>query len=141
MAETHLTTEWPATRASVVTSRLGLRIQLSEPEGNGLRAEVPVPASLPVLAGHFPGLPVLPGVYLVDATQALASALRPDADLRLTAIDRVRFRAPVFPGDLLYVSVELSDTRPGELTCRASVRTDHGPVADLRLALAEGGTR
>ena len=58
--------------------------------------------------GHFPGLPVMPGVLILEAL-AQAAALVAATDMEnpqdkiylFTGLDKVRFRAPVHPGDRL----------------------------------------
>ena len=62
----------------------------------------------PFFQGHFPGLPVMPGVLILEAL-AQASALiaattleNPEETIYLfTGIDSARFRIPVRPGDRL----------------------------------------
>ena len=52
----------------------------------------------PALAGHFPGMPVVPGVVLLDeALHALG------ADLSACRIASVKFVSPVLPGQALRV--------------------------------------
>lgn len=68
--------------------------------------------------GHFPGRPVMPGVYTVEALAQAAGILlvhaRPELHGRViffTGIDHARFRRPVVPGDQLRLEVELLRTR------------------------------
>lgn len=56
----------------------------------------------PALAGHFPGMPVVPGVVLLDhALQAIGAAL--GADLSACRIASVKFLSPVLPGQAVEV--------------------------------------
>ena len=63
--------------------------------------------------GHFPDYPVMPGVLQIEAL-AQASALLVIHKHRLEnkpvyfmSIDKVKFRSPVVPGDVLQLEVEL----------------------------------
>lgn len=67
----------------------------------------------PWCQGHFPGMPVMPGVLMVEAiAQAcgvIALTANPDYKgkaVYLAALDGFRFRKPVVPGDQLRISVE-----------------------------------
>jgi 3-hydroxyacyl-[acyl-carrier-protein] dehydratase len=96
------------------------------------RAEIAVDPDDPVFTGHYPGFPVLPGVYLVEfADQAVRLCLGDDP-ARLVAIERCRFLQPVYPGDRLELEIALS-AAGGELRSTASMRTAAGPVAEVRL--------
>jgi 3-hydroxyacyl-[acyl-carrier-protein] dehydratase len=67
----------------------------------------------PHFQGHFPGNPVMPGVLIVEAmaqTGALYAARRSGFDparqvIYFMAIDKVKFRKPVVPGDTLRLEV------------------------------------
>lgn len=66
----------------------------------------------PFFPGHFPGVPIMPGVLIVEAVaQAGAILLLQDvADrenklLLFTGIERARFRRQVTPGDQLRIEV------------------------------------
>ncbi len=67
----------------------------------------------PHFEGHFPGHPVMPGVLIVEAlAQAggLYAARLTNFDpakqvIYFMAIDKVKFRRPVFPGDTLHLHV------------------------------------
>ena len=64
-----------------------------------------IPAGHPSLAGHFPGVPVLPGVLLLD--EVLRSV---DADSGANGerwrIGRAKFLKPVRPGETLTLGHE-----------------------------------
>ncbi|SPB17733.1 AMP-dependent synthetase [Caballeronia novacaledonica] len=69
-------------------------------DGDSLRYELRVPPTLAHFGGHFPNLPILPGIVQVDWAIRLAS--EHVAGARDTAsVDRLKFMAPVPPGAVL----------------------------------------
>ena len=68
----------------------------------------------PQFTGHFPGMPVMPGVLMVEAmAQTAAVVVGVGMDLAdknfgvyFMAIDNVKFRRKVVPGDTLRMAVE-----------------------------------
>jgi len=73
----------------------------------------------PFFAGHFPDYPVMPGVLVVEAmaqTSAVLMSKSLDVDPKGKAIffmslDNCRFRAPVRPGMVLRLAVEVTQSR------------------------------
>lgn len=81
----------------------------------------------PVLAGHYPGFPVFPGVGVLEvADQAIRAAY--GAELVLTEIVSGRFLRPVLPGDTL--TVRVAEQGDGY---SAVVSTERGETARLQV--------
>jgi UDP-3-O-[3-hydroxymyristoyl] N-acetylglucosamine deacetylase / 3-hydroxyacyl-[acyl-carrier-protein] dehydratase len=86
----------------------------------------------PYFQGHFPGHPVMPGVLQLEAMAQVASIVM----MRKTensgkigyfmSADEVKFRKPVFPGDTLFIHVEMLKARRnlGKASCKCVVNGD-----------------
>jgi 3-hydroxyacyl-[acyl-carrier-protein] dehydratase len=108
------------------------RIRECEP-GKRIVALKNVSANEPYFQGHFPGLPIMPGVMILEAMAQAAgvlvfSAARPEGHTERSVyyyvgIDNARFKKPVVPGDQLEleVSFERSLKGIGKFGCVARV--------------------
>lgn len=75
----------------------------------------------PHFQGHFPGVPIMPGVTIVEAmAQTAAVMIGISADLAdknflvyFMGIDTCKFRRKVVPGDVLELSIEATRGKPG----------------------------
>ncbi|MBC2903691.1 3-hydroxyacyl-ACP dehydratase FabZ family protein [Streptomyces cupreus] len=105
-------------------------------DGETLTARTRVEADETVLAGHYPGFPVLPAVCLVEAVDlALDGAGRWERGrMRLAEIESSRFLGPVLPGDDLTLTMTVEPSHAGDaVRCTATVSAGRGPAARLRL--------
>ncbi len=100
-----------------------------------------VTANEPFFAGHFPGNPVMPGVLIVEALAQTAAVLGYESSpeyqngggVLLMGLDRVRFRRPVVPGDVLRLEAEVLRARSStwRLKTRATVEGERAAEAEL----------
>ncbi len=102
---------------------------------------VTIRADHPALAGHFPGLPILPGVLLLDET---LRALEQAESLAVTQwrIGRAKFLKPVRPGETLVLehrrlpngSVRFTILSAGQLVAKGMLIPDAAAHADAQQA-------
>ena len=105
-----------------------------------IKAVKNVTVNEPHFLGHFPEVPVMPGVLIVEAMAQAGGFLlfsqvddRDDKLIYFTGIDKCRFRKPVVPGDQVIFEVELVAKRKtfakiqgralvdGEVVCEAEM--------------------
>jgi 3-hydroxyacyl-[acyl-carrier-protein] dehydratase len=75
----------------------------------------------PVFNGHFPELPIFPGVMILEALAQATGILgfkstdgRDENEMYLFAsIDKAKFKKPVVPGDTMHLHVEFIKERRG----------------------------
>jgi len=111
-------------------------------------AEKLVSANEPFFAGHFPEIPIMPGVLIIEAlAQAAGIGVRyNDAearsrDLVLAGINRCRFRRPVVPGDVLTLHTRQLRRRGNLVVVEATARvgTETAAEAEIMAAFVKWG--
>jgi 3-hydroxyacyl-[acyl-carrier-protein] dehydratase len=92
--------------------------------------------------GHFPGRPIMPGVLIVEALAQSGAVLMSkslDVDVRgktifFVSVDNCRFRAPVRPGDVLRLCVEVVRARGDLFKFRGQAKVGEKIAAEAEFA-------
>jgi 3-hydroxyacyl-[acyl-carrier-protein] dehydratase len=95
----------------------------------------------PFFPGHFPGLPVMPGVLIVEAMAQTAGVLafksipkeHQKKPVYFLGIDNVRFRKMVIPGDQLRLELEITKHRQAIWGFKGKALVDGNLVAEAEL--------
>ncbi|MBL4826684.1 MAG: 3-hydroxyacyl-ACP dehydratase FabZ [Spongiibacteraceae bacterium] len=120
------------------------RVVALEP-GKSISAYKNVTSNEPFFSGHFPELPVMPGVLIVEAMAQTAGILgfktmdkKPtDGSIYLfVGADHVRFKRQVIPGDQLMLNIDYISDRRGvwKFQCRSSVNDELAASATILCA-------
>jgi beta-hydroxyacyl-ACP dehydratase FabZ len=98
-----------------------------------------ITANEPFFSGHFPGNPVFPGVFMIEALAQLGGMiimLPGDATHKtpyLVGVEKARFRSPVVPGDCLRMETTFLKARSGVGWVAARASVDGKVVCDANL--------
>jgi beta-hydroxyacyl-ACP dehydratase FabZ len=115
--------------------------------GKMIRGLKNVTANEPFFQGHFPGRPIMPGVLIIEAMAQVGGVLArlstPGAvdqagDIFFMAIDKVKFRRPIVPGDQIVFELEpiRTGSRIWKLSGRAFVENELVAEAELMATIS-----
>jgi len=95
----------------------------------------------PYFQGHFPGFPLMPGVYILEALAQVGGILMiKSLDLEVgkyavvfAGIDDARFKRPVYPGDQLILELEVISLKKSLSKMKGTAKVDNQVVAEAIL--------
>lgn len=103
-----------------------------------------VTAVEPYLAGHFPGQPIVPGVYLIEGLAQTAAAMcfanferdgqAVEKKCMLTGVTDVKFRRPVVPGDVIHYEAKYERHRGPFVWFTGVAKVDGEVVAEAHFS-------
>jgi 3-hydroxyacyl-[acyl-carrier-protein] dehydratase len=113
--------------------------QITERSQTRALVTMTVQPSEPVLPGHYPGFPILPGVCVIEQVRRGALATIPaPGRWAMAEIASARFLTPVFPGDLLTTDLGWTRPRDDSWWCAAVAATQRGIAARIKIRFAAG---
>ena len=111
---------------------------------NTITIESDVNADADFFKGHFPGLPIMPGVLVIETVAqagallvSLTKGLEKDKFIAFTNVDEVKFRKPVYPNETIIVDVEIVRVRIPFYKFSGTARVGDKAVASLKFAAAQ----
>ena len=116
------------------------RVESVDLSANILKARSVVPAKSPVFEGHFPGMPLVPGVLLIE-TMAQASGMLVLAATDFAAmpflmsVDGAKMRSFVEPEAVLDIEAFLEHEGSGYAVTKAKITSNGKKVCDAQLKL------
>ena len=98
----------------------------------------------PVFQGHFPGFPLFPGVYILEAMAQVGGILMiKSLNLEIgkyavvfAGIDEARFKKPVFPGDTLILELDVISLKKSLSKMKGVAKVNNEVVAEATLLAA-----
>lgn len=86
---------------------------------SSITIEADIHADAPFFKGHFPDLPIMPGVLIIETVAqagvlliALTKGLDKDKFIAFSGVESAKFKSPVYPNETLIVDVEFVKVRP-----------------------------
>ncbi len=111
---------------------------------NNIVIESDVKADAEIFKGHFPGMPIMPGVLIIETVAqagallvSLTRGLADDKFIAFTNVDEVKFRRPVYPNETIIVDVEIVRVRMPFYKFAGKARVGDQTVATLKFAAAQ----
>jgi beta-hydroxyacyl-ACP dehydratase FabZ len=100
----------------------------------------------PFFQGHFPGKPIMPGVLIIEAMAQAGGILAYETGVSrncgkliyFMAMDKVRFRKPVVPGDQIIFEAKILKFRTKVAKMSGVALVDHQRVAEAELMASFG---
>jgi 3-hydroxyacyl-[acyl-carrier-protein] dehydratase len=88
----------------------------------------------PMFAGHFPGRPILPGVFQLEIVRMTTEWIQ-NRPLAIREISKAKFQRPILPGETIRVNLKLSEEN-GLVLARADFSCGGQPAGEAFLKLS-----
>ena len=116
------------------------RVESVDADLKTLRARSVVPSTSPVFEGHFPGMPLVPGVLLIETmAQASGFLVLAASDFAampfLMSVDGAKMRTFVEPDAVLDIEAFLEHEGSGYAVTKAKITSSGKKVCDAQLKL------
>lgn len=109
-----------------------------------ITAEVDIKEDAPFFKGHFPDLPIMPGVLIIETVAqagvllvALTKGLDEDKFIAFSGVESAKFKRPVYPNEMISVDVEFVKVRPPFYKFSGTATVNGHIVAKLQFTAAE----
>jgi 3-hydroxymyristoyl/3-hydroxydecanoyl-(acyl carrier protein) dehydratase len=110
----------------------------TEPRDGGFQAVLKFDGNLSILPDHFPNLPILPGICMLQAVLIAAAEARGVAELRVRHLKNSKLLQPVRPGDELRIDADMSDAPDGDILLKAKLWSADQKRAEFSLIARDG---
>lgn len=95
----------------------------------------------PFFNGHFKGNPIMPGVLIIEAMTQLAGLVMnygkaENNTAYLAQVKNIKFKKPVFPGDQIRITAEISQSLQPLAVFSVAAFTDNGIAAEGELVMS-----
>ncbi len=87
----------------------------------------------PTFAGHFPGRPILPGVFQLEIVRLAAEWIQ-NRKFDVQEIAKAKFQRPILPGEILKLNLKLAEAG-GVISARANFSCGGQPAGEAFLKL------
>lgn len=103
-----------------------------------------VSANEPFFEGHFPNLPIMPGVLQIEAMAQTGGILllkrygKSNVTPYLMAVDKARFRRAVCPGDVLRIEISILNLRENVVKFQGRILVDGAIASEAEITCMIG---
>jgi 3-hydroxyacyl-[acyl-carrier-protein] dehydratase len=109
-----------------------------------ITAESDVKADAPHFKGHFPDLPILPGVMIIETVAqagalivSLSKGLEEGTFIAFSGVEQAKFRRPVYPGEMLTIEARIERNRRGFYKFSGVAKVEDAIAAQLQFSATQ----
>ncbi len=88
-----------------------------------------------VFSGHFPGMPIVPGIMQLEMVRFCVAAIM-EKKYQIAGIKKAKFIFPIKPGDMIYINLTMNH-KTNHIQIRAQLDIDGNTAAKIILKLEE----